>query len=494
MDNDLAIAQLLASGVFPSARKLTAPDFQNRGAVELQQFGADIFFPSTIDVAAVTGGFNTVVEVSAEYCRRKVSTYIAQCEVGVAKSVRRLINDLAGIKIDGVQPTAGTLGLDLKAEYAVGVRARLQTIHLLPRNQVELVYEGTIGLYSSVSKDHEQRLNRTAVFSAQEVFDDSMGTSAKYLGLEHEWGTLEVRFTCPYSIELHAAQLAVDVPIDVLSGVLALNAQAGPATDVLQLYRESIESRIRECLCSQAIVPLIPTVSLVGGNGGSVPVAEIQQCDVRSGAVESVWGQALFIAFDVVPGCKGITRSVQHFIGPNDYGVIHDDYVVHRVLFHKWNRGGFDRQLRLSEITQIEVERDGDREIEDARVEGRLFLDTLDTAVLEVDADTRYDSLKLGGVAHAVAERLTLLADGTTVDRDSADLGPSEYRLWEIRVDPLIEAPREMDPELAEFLARAHSDGIRHLGRPFLLTSAFEPTYVRIEAVSKRFYLLGRGK
>ena len=97
---------------------------------------------------------------------------------------------------------------------------------------------------------------------------------------------------------------------------------------------------------------------------------------------------ALAVAFDTMPGCHGVVDDIRHFIGPNAFGVISDEFVVDLVFRHRWNRGGFDRRLNLEAPLQVKVNRGGQERIEDAIVFGHQDLLSLEYAAITTDSNT----------------------------------------------------------------------------------------------------------
>src|SRR5262249_27433763 len=108
-------------------------------------------------------------------------------------------------------------------------------------------------------------------------------------------------------------------------------------------------------------LPFTTTPSLLGPQPGGFFFSEISYFQGRAFAVFAPPGlePALAVAFDVMPGCHGIIEDVRHFIGPNPYGLVSDEFVVDRVFRHRWNLGGFDRRIELQLPMQVMVSRNG---------------------------------------------------------------------------------------------------------------------------------------
>jgi hypothetical protein len=315
-------------------------------------------------------------------------------------------------------------------------------------------------------------------------------TDASRMRIDIDAGELVVKVVAPYRLVTYTPRKAADIQLDLAEATIVVKPSPGNAERLFKLYEAAFHFGIVDQITRMPAISLVPTVSLVGANAANARVDELVDFEARAGHVGTSDQQALFVAFDVVPGCKGIIEDVKHFIGPHDYGVIHDEYVVQRVFHHKWNRGGFDRELAVSNVVQLHVKRDGRDQVEDALVKGRMLLDTLDAVALEVDDNTRKDTLRLGGSAHVTADTFTL-RDGTVVGRDRADLGPDETTIWGVRIAPEIGPTLSGDLELRDFQMRARADGMRHISRPFRWVEVARPEYVRTEAVRKRYFVLG---
>src|SRR5262249_9050599 len=142
---------------------------------------------------------------------------------------------------------------------------------------------------------------------------------------------------------------------------------------------------------------------------------------------------ALAVAFDVMPGCHGIIDDVRHFIGPNPYGVISDEFIVDSVFRHRWNIGGFDRRIEMQAPVQVMVNRNGQQQLEDAVAYGHQDLLPLDHASITTNSNLRTDCIAFGGQAQVVATSVRLAADGQTFDASQVDLGPADPVRWSVQ-------------------------------------------------------------
>lgn len=272
-----------------------------------------------------------------------------------------------------------------------------------------------------------------------------------------------------------------------------------PASDLRQVYDALFAkwlARAAELVESPENLPITPTLSLVGRNASGVTVPEIQDFEVEVFPVKDTSaGQALAFAFDTAPRCHGIDANVRHFIGPNPYGLISDEFIVASVLHHKWNRGGFDRWMNIQNTTKVKVKRNGHEGEEDAIVYGYEQLLSLDSVAIVTEGNTRTDYVRMGGQAQAVPTSLRMVSDGQTFNAGDIDLGPPQTAEWGFYADLEITRTLDSDPEVRDFQIRAEQDGVRHLSRPFAYFqqtgAGVAVTYSRVEGVSKHVMYLG---
>jgi hypothetical protein len=275
---------------------------------------------------------------------------------------------------------------------------------------------------------------------------------------------------------------------------------AGTASDLRLVYDACFTGWISQAgllLGAPLDLPLTPTLSLVGQNLGNVPVPEITDFAVEAFAVQgpSAFGAALAIGFDVMPGCHGIVEHVRHFIGPNPYGLISDEFVISHVFFHKWNHGGLARQIGLQSNVQVRVTQNGQEQLEDAVLFGHANLLSLDYVWVTTDSNTRSDCILFGGQSLAVPDRIQLVADGETFSSSDVDLGPPQDFTWGVNSDFGLQQAAAPDPFSPDFASRAYWDAARHIARPFAFFGDVQPelqvTYVRLNGVSKQMLALG---
>lgn len=535
------------ANLVPSVRKHVSQDIAE-GFVHV-----DFFAPGAVDVRRSTGGFSSAVQVAATHCLQLYASQLDTVGVVARRWGSRLQAELEPIRGSLTDSWWQSFAPAPNEPYGIGYVLEPRELRFPSIDQIAITFEGSLALYCrevpftppdfvrpnewlpypidlphrlqtgprTPDADHlgpftgaplmadarmsgirEAQLPREyphpVSLAQDELARATVGDPALQdvpLRVERQFDGVRATLLAGLRWVAHAPQKSVDIYLDLREAKLTLEPEAG---DTTTLYESFVVGRIHELEALVAPVgelALAPTISLVGRNAANANVPELPDFDVRVFPVaDRSSRQAICAAFDVVPGCVGIIEDVSHFIGGSDYGAIHNEYVVERVLHHKWNRGGFDRSVGISRRVTLRVKRNGQDRDEDALVYGRLELDTLDTVALEADPDLRRDFLLLGGSAQGIADRVVMVSDGTTLTPENADLGPPEPVGWGVNLDPSLHPTWSADPELRQFQRRAHSDGVRHLTRPFARHPQIgggSVDYVRTEAIKKRFFVLG---
>jgi hypothetical protein len=529
----LDLRALRASNVIPTTRKIAAESWA--GNYQL----VDLYDPRDVHLDRVAGGFNTVVQVAASYCLRSYAQQIDLVQVTARSRGSKLERNLAELKDQLTDVWWDTLVLEATRTYGFGYNLTPVKLDFAAGNMATITLRGNISFMTEAIVDPVPETQpqfpvnpfSPGVLSAGQEEPSPPVPKPKSLpertmssGVEpglrplvqnasvnvtvidmveferpmrpiHQIGPIEVVLSAPYASTEHVPQRAVDVWLNMNEAKIVVKPAAGDAKLIYDLFLAAKAQNLAGQLAPVTQIALTPTISLVGRNSANNRINEFTEFETRTFSVTDRSRQALCVAFDVVPSCRGIIESVRHFIGGSDYGVIHDEYVVERVLRHKWNGGGFDRSIGLAHNVSLKTKRDGRDTTEDAMVFGRLLLNTLDTIALIPHADLRTDVLSLGGEAQAVPDRV-VLNDGSVLTPETADLGPVQDARWGVDVSASISVPWEPDPEMRDFQMRAHLDGIRHLARPF---SRFprefglpDVQYTRTEAIQKRMFFLGQ--
>jgi hypothetical protein len=540
--HSVSTAALVASNVIPSRRKVATESWADAFEV------LDLFNPGDVPLNRVTGGFNAAVQVAAAYSLRSYTQQVGQIRVVATRSSNRMQTDLTPILSKITDPWWTTATLDPGLDYGIGVELTPASLTYSDPRNATITLRGTIGLYveaividpahvpdrrafaepfgdppidvfaggpgrqpsagsegmplmtrraGSTMRAAGRAPNTAAGAAMGDLVEAAWGAPEREqaMRLLHAIGDIQVTVTAPYDSTEHGPQRSVDVWMNMGEATIVVAPAAGDAKLFYETFLTTRVGTLAARLAPVAQMPLTPTVSLAGRNPANSRIDEFTEFETRVFHVIERDRHAICVAFDVVPGCKGIIENVRHFIGGSDYGVVHDEYVVERVLRHKWNAGGFDRSMALANHVSLKVQRNGRDSTEDAMVYGRLVLHTLDVIALVPNADSRGDVLALGGQAQAVADRV-VLADGNVLTPGNADLGPAQDTGWAVNIAPAISTPWEPDAELRDFKNQAHRDGIRHLARPFArFPEGYgfpEVQYTRTEAVQKRLFFLGR--
>jgi hypothetical protein len=538
-------ARYFRSNVIPSARVRLEPI----GGNYVGRWGVSTYSPGSVDPLQVSGGFNSVVELAAVVCRRQAIRAMHPVPLDRSISVVALGTLLsaapAGGRLSQVPAATALLtgqdyrGFRLDLALVGLTFADASTVTLTFSAALSFVFQavslpkvptGAVDTHWDPSRVMESLgaalVSTPAPASSQalpRIVSEGRGDAGPTGRRRRPVATygnpilpdesqLQNILVGSFTAELRAPLIHRDEPNRCTTRVFAdlrraqwsetLPAQpaAGqPANEVLLVHDACFSgwlADVARILQAPLDLPLSPTLSLVGPNAGGAPVPEITDFGVHASAVfdPSGFEPALAVAFDVMPGCHGILEDVRHFIGPNPYGVISDEFVVDSVFRHRWNRGGFDRRFELQAPIQVMVSRNGKQQMEDAVAFGHQDLLTLDHASIVTNSNLRADCIAFGGQARIVATSVRLDADGSTFDAGQVDLGPADPIPWSVQsiVDPT--AAWSTDPQLREFQIEATRDGGQPIAAPFAwITSSNAPaiTYARIEGISKYVLFLG---
>ena len=313
-------------------------------------------------------------------------------------------------------------------------------------------------------------------------------------------GTVELTLRVDYRAVTTAQTKQAEVRADMARANFEWQYGSAKVRAVFQTFLAADGTRIQNSLSAAGDVHLIPRISLVGRNPGNVEVTEINRFDVTATHVGAVVNgspvKALAVGFDLEAGLQGASADVEHFIGDGDYGVISSQYLVDKVLKHKWRLNGFARSFPLKR--SIVIHRDG--QPEDATLEGTLTLDTLEFVRVECDSSTRTDFIGIGGLATSRAQQIRL-ADGKV-------LGPTDLNTEKIKVETDfmfpwglvtglgIQPSPAQDPAIEAIQQQAHLDGYQHLTRPFAHPTAggggIQIEYTLVAGVTHHILIVGR--
>lgn len=282
------------------------------------------------------------------------------------------------------------------------------------------------------------------------------------------------------------------VGIDLSGATIAFESPPGDGEVFYSNFIKPREGWAITALKAQGSKPIVPEISLIGARHAAFEF----EAGTSIFPINGPFGQVLTVAFNSAAGNYGTDADVKPFIGRNDYGYIVDSDAIAKILRHKWNHGGFKRDLKTVANVQVELTTsDGSKQIQDATVEGVIQLETLDAVRVETDSNSRSDYIQLSGLGRFAPDKVTL-EDGTSYGPDKVDLGDSSTLSWVIPTMPAIDAPLSSDPQIQEFQYEAYHDAYRYLGRPFAHVDEYgQPAvvvYCRLTGVSQHIFTLGR--
>jgi hypothetical protein len=520
----------VTANVVPRVRKVIRPSGDH--------VGIDLSSPVFVDVRRVVGGFSSVVEVADQCCLRFYAAQVEPVEVSARRWGSTLATALQPLLSTLSDPWWQSFSPNATEPYAVGYVLTPQRLRV-DGDRVTIAFEGVVSVYgpprprppvipgsrrpaewpplfhgppevASLDRSQQPAPDETGgqidVTYAVALSESARGVHPDFEYFDfalweaqlvpiHRAGGIHATLQGRLTSRPHPSQRSVDVLLDLRTADVSVTPDDGDAKIVYDAFLADRVVELETIVAPKPELELTPTISVVGRNAANGSVPELPDYDVRVFAVgDPDTYQAVCAAFDLVPGCAGTIEDVGYFIGRSDYGVIHNEFTVERVLHHQWNIGGFDRSVGMARRVSIKVKRDGNEHDEDADVYGHLQLDSLETVALEPHPDRRTDLLVLGGHAQGIADRVVLVRDGTVLTPANADLGPPEPVPWAVNLDPTITPVWSSDPELRQFQERATRDGVRHLSRPFArvpeVGGAFT-SYVRLEAIAKRFFAVG---
>jgi hypothetical protein len=544
MESATALATYIRNNVLPSARV-----HPSRVTGFVAGTGNVSYSPLSVDPLQASGGFNSVVELAAVTCCQQADRAIRPGPLDKSVSAGALTtllnNAPTGGQLSLVAPATGLLpqqnyrGFRLKLSlagltfadevtavlrFSVSLSFVYQPVLLpgVPTETVGQTWDPTSVMASAgapevpeIATRIENSAHTMRVAPAAGRLSDTRGNlSGVQLGSPDVPGDQDLRSIAvgSFPAELRAPLVHRDEASRCTTRVFAdlrratwteflppRPAAGQPPNEILLIYDgffSNWKSIATTLLNAPLDLPLTATLSLVGPTPGGFPVPEITDFEVRAFAVFAPPGlePALAVAFDVMPGCHGIIEDVRHFIGPNPYGLVSDEFVVDRVFRHRWNLGGFDRRIELQLPMQVMVSRNGKQQLEDAVAFGHEDLLSLDHAAITTDSNRRADCITFGGQAQTVATSVRLSADGQTFDASQIDLGPAQPTRWGVNGIVDVNATLATDPEVQDFQLKAIRDGAQPISRPFAFATAFiSPTitYARIEGIAKYVMFLG---
>jgi hypothetical protein len=462
--------------------------------------------PAGVTLRKASGGFNCVVELSADSCRRVFSLGVdaPSFDVPIATSqLRDFIDEHAGELSEPIR----NLEIEDRPSYdlLIGFGAP-SALEFEDPHRVKVTYQGRVKLAKvdrPPRKPGKSRRLPVRVVPEIPTYFSKLGIGIAPIAaaawrnrpprdgettIVADLGRLTLTVSCNYFRRLEADFARCDVLASLWDADADVSLPPGDGTAFVERFIGAEATTLLSQLQGPAAVKLTPTISVTGRNPASATVDEFSECDANAFHVELGDEQAMAVAFDLMPGCHGVIEDVEHFLCGHDYGVISDEWVIAGVLRHKWHLGGFYRQL--SSTRDVRIERDGDEE--DAGIHFDLALDGLEVVSLETDANTRTDFLRLGGPATATPRYLQL-ADGSQHSPDETGLGGPSSQSWTVFTSPTLDPQPSGNWQEERFQQHASTDAYRHLARPFAAfpEEGVDVGYTRLEGVEKHMFCLG---
>jgi hypothetical protein len=478
------------------------------------------YFPNSVPLHQVPAGNNVVIEFDAEYCLEAFAKSVALPNVLVNLSPVDLQNF---IDSQAENPFASAelnnLFVHPDRQYAISITFTPLSISFSgPPQRVTVRYRGRVELLEEFRRLNEGQPEdqQGPLSAATEEPEDAGGGAAlttETVRRASQSSTLTIGSSAQSSLSrplllpivlIGELRLVISsnytgipdpdlVRLEIVADMKTADTQVETdSTDVERFY-EGLLSNYEHIWNQRAtllsIVPLTPTISLVGSNPANARVDELPDFNFNVFHVSSGQRQALTAAFSLRAGQQVQAGTVQHFIGNQQYGMISDEYLAERLLKYRFRLNGLPRELAFDQ--PVRITRDGQEE--DARVFGVIRLLTLDSVSVETDSNLRTDLIVLGGTGTIVPQFLRL-NDGTNVGPDQVDLGGDQDSPWRVATGIAVNASLSGDPQTRAFQTRVRQDGYRHLGRPFAneaISSRSTVLYARTEGVTKQLFFLG---
>ena len=491
---------VIRSDIYESSPSPSRPP-RNDGMPSLPDYD-----PGVVDVDLNSGGFHSVVQVSARHSLRMFKEHVPGTCVRkslLASSFEEYIHSQATPFEDAY---LNHFHAGATESNMVELRLSLKPVRITYVDPARVVVDfyGDLELYDKnvemdlqgIEREHERLPSgideieaETGGFEHTNFLVSGMTYETNYT-LLHHLGYLDATLRCNYCSDVNRECKKVDVYADITTASVEFNLTGG---DTERLFEDQLSAHWTGTneLTRRSRVNLIPTISPLGINPSNEPATEFSDFDVQVFHVGRNSVQAITVAMDVTPGSHGNIADVEHFIGNSDFGVISDDCLMDRLFRYKWRIGGFMRYSKTS--TPIVIERKGDEH--DATVEGELKLESLSGAGIILNPDTEEDTMFLEGMGSFSFDRVVLDDGSILTDEDikDVDFGSAVEFGWqllttyrELRLD------EHLSPEMSAFLETAHNDAYRYLSRPFADGRGDAPiSYSRIEGVPGKVFFLG---
>ncbi len=459
--------------------------------------------PTTVDVDAVSGGFQSVVQISARHALHRFSNVVDVTKISKNISAEEFADYVASQTTPFEDSYLNSFHSGRSEANQLELRLSFTPIHISfeEPNRVVIRFSGDLELYDVTQEMHfrgEERERDMPPRDMEEMLGSmrhislvsGMIRETHYRLLDH-LGYIDIILSCDYCNEVDRDSKQIDVYADLTTAIVELDLSGGDLERLFEDHLAALWPTALAELTTRRRVPLIPTVSPLGINSSHLMATEFPDFEAQVFHVSCEGVQAITVALDLAPGRHGTRGDVVHFIGNADFGVISDEYLIDRLFRYKWRIGGFMRRFTIT--TPIVVERDG-RE-EEASLEGNIDLENLDGADIYLNPDTEEDCLRLQGNGTVTPSRI-VLRDGTVItgaDIEDVNFGSPEGFRWSLLTSYREARPEEtFTAELLAFLESARRDGYRYLSRPFAQGRANAPiTYHHIDGVASKVFFLG---
>lgn len=484
--------------------------------------------PDHLKLHAVSGGFNMVVEFSADTCLRRfrhttpANDYVLPLlEVELRKlSSEGHDSTIVDELLDAIQATRS-------AEHYLGIRWKPTSLALTDAREISVTYEGTVALLDhmprqqsgdSVAGSLKQFLGIDAsvepgalqqalaasppvkdVFSllsgnapfTELIVASLWGKTRDDLVPRRILGSIRAQLHCPYHVRTEPARLRAWVTSNLDSASVEIEpvaADIAPLVDEYVIRRTGPGPSMFSYIVDVQDIRIAPTLCLAG-HDLAPKVATLPDFEALAFAVSDGRQQALAVCFDCAPGCKGTIEEVRHFIGDAGYGLITDELILESLFLHKWQRGGFLRTLAFYNPVTVDMS-DGSQQT--AHLGGLMTLTSLEAAHIDIDANREIDHILIGGNATVTPEYL-YLQDGRRIVASEVGLDETMETSWSVFTDLKINPGYSPDPHMRAFQVRAYLDAYRFVCKPFASLPSdllVAPQYVRVDGISRRVLFL----
>jgi hypothetical protein len=444
--------------------------------------------PNKVGLDQAVAGFSSVIEISSQCCLRHFAFGSSPLVLLAEASGENLVTFA-----DSAQSTDFAqvdLGPDFPAfdNYLVGAVFVPVDLNFQQPDRVIVTYSGTFVILGSSIGTLGRVLPEPLKHLLDQVLHDP------YQGFAFTTlASPKLTATFQYESTTNLALTRLEVYVKSGGAVLDLVVPAGDAEGFWQQFigPKTDVSQLKSSLGKVPVIPLAPSISLVGRNATDNLVTEFDRFDVTVVSVGNHPHDALAACIDVLPGAAGASGSVHHFIGTQDYGVISDEYVVERLFKYHWRIGDFRRSFNFSTEVLLRYQ-DTDQ---DGLVDGVLRLTSLDLVSIEPESNTRADFIRIGGLAEGIIERVEL-RDGTVLGpEDVPDLDKPQVKNWAAFTVPSLQFHPADDVQVRDFQLSVGTGGYRPAACPFtrapVTAQTLRAVYARIDGVSRRVMFLG---